>query len=94
LDEYFVQGVPFKILIRQGYGRQIMDALHDHAKQMQGETWNPNCRVLLSAIDEDAASFYTKLGYEKLREGPIPNGECLMCRDISGPGLELRKKSS
>ncbi len=73
----------------KGYGERLMDAILDHAKHHQATTTNPNTRVLLSAVDEAATRFYEKLGFKTLLPGPIPNGECLMYRDVTGPGLPL-----
>lgn len=71
----------------QGYGERVMSTLIDHAKAYQVTRPNRNCRVLLSAVDEDATRFYQKLGFAVLLSGPLPGGECLMYRDIAGPGL-------
>ena len=79
---------------RKGYGEQVVHAMLDHAKQHQETTTNPNCRVLLSAVGEQATRFYEKLGFSRLYDGPLPNGECLMLRDVTGPGLPLLDSST
>ena len=79
---------------RSGLGRMVMEALIEHAKLKQADSHNPNCRILLSAVDDAAASFYENLGFTSLMRGPLPGGEQLMAKDVCGPGLPLRNAPS
>jgi GNAT superfamily N-acetyltransferase len=73
----------------QGLGRAIIDTLIEHAKREQSVGYrNQNCRILISAVLDQAQFYAHYWGFKPLMEGPL-QGEQLMGLDAKGPFLPL-----